>query len=316
MSRLIALTAALLLWPLAATADVQPLVDVAWVKANADRPEVVILDVRNKLGKASTKSYRDGHIPGAVYSDYLKAGWRKKVDGVPGQMPSVEELEALIGGLGIDNDSHVVVVAGGVSALDMGSATRVYFTFKVLGHDKVSVLDGGWKAYAADPANPVETGENKPVPKTFKADFRPEMLADRAAVAAAAEKGGTLLDLRPTAQYLGEKKHPAAKRAGTIPGSRSLPEGRLTVDGGRFVETGRVSDLLAEIGADGDEETISFCNTGHWASLGWFVKSELLGHENTKLYDGSMVEWTADASSPIENRALAGEPKPEGCTTC
>ena len=317
MSRLIALTAALLLWPLAAlAAEVPPLVDAAWVKANAARPEVVILDVRNKLGKASARSYRAGHIPGAVYSDYLRAGWRKKVEGVPGQLPPVEELEALIGGLGIDNDSHVVVVAGGVSALDMGSATRVYFTFKVLGHDKVSVLDGGWKAYAADPANPVETGENKPAPKTFKAAFRPELLADRTEVAAAVENGATLLDLRPTAQYLGEKKHMAARRAGTLPGARSLPEGRLTSDGGRFVGSARVSDLLAEIGADGEEETISFCNTGHWASLGWFVKSELLGQKNTKLYDGSMVEWTADASLPVENRALAGTPKPEGCTTC
>jgi thiosulfate/3-mercaptopyruvate sulfurtransferase len=151
----------------------QPLVDAAWLRQNGDKPNVVILDVRNKLGKGSEKVYRAGHIPGSIYSDYLRAGWRTKMDGVVGQLPPVAALEKLIGGLGIGNGSHVVVVAGGVSALDMGSATRIYWTFKVLGHDEVSVLDGGYRAYAAEPGNPVETGRNTLSPTTFKASFRP-----------------------------------------------------------------------------------------------------------------------------------------------
>ena len=64
------------------------------------------------------------------------------------------------------------------NALDLGSATRVYWTFKVLGHDKVSILDGGYRAYTADPANPVEAGWVEPLPDIFSADFRPEMVAD------------------------------------------------------------------------------------------------------------------------------------------
>ena len=184
-----------------------PLVDAAWMKANAGTPGLVVLDIRNKLGKGSKESYLAGHIPGAVYSDYLADGWRTTVDGVPGQLPPVADLEKLIGALGIGNGSHVVVVAGGVSALDMGSATRVYWTFKVLGHDAVSVLDGGWKAYAADPANPVETGANAPTPASFTASFRPEMIADRGDVQAAMAEGVPLIDMRPPAQYRGEKTH-------------------------------------------------------------------------------------------------------------
>ena len=282
---------------------VDPLVNVAWIKANGQRPEVVILDVRNKLGGGSEEAYREGHIPGAIYSDYLAAGWRGKVDGVPAQLPPVSDLEKLIGGLGIDNGKQVVVVAGGESALDMGSATRVYFTFKVLGHDAVAVLDGGYKAYAADPANPVESGWNAPQPATFTARFRPELLASKDQVAAALQSGTPLIDHRPPAQFRGETKHDAAARAGTIPGAHSVPEGELTTDGGTFVSAERFKELLKTAGVPTEGEEISFCNTGHWASLGWFLNSEVLGNKQARLYDGSMVDWTADQSLPVETKA-------------
>jgi len=295
----------LLTVPSTASQAATPLVDVGWIKANGQAPGVVVLDLRNKLGKGSKEIYLKGHIPGAVHSDYLKDGWRTKVDGVPGQLPPVANLESLIGGLGIGNDSHVVLVAGGVSALDMGSATRVYWTFKVLGHDQVSILDGGYKAYAADLANPVEKGWNTPKAAVFKARFRPEMVADRADVQAAMAKGVPLIDMRPPAQYSGQKSHPAAKRAGTIPGAVNVPESRMTVDGGRFVGGGQVAELLQAVGVSGEGESIAFCNTGHWASLGWFAESEIRGNKQVKLYDGSMVEWSAREELPIEVKGKA-----------
>ena len=287
----------------ALAAEAPPLVDADWLAANHDTSDVVVLDLRGKLGKQTRDDYLAGHVPGAIYSDYLKDGWRTKIDGVVGQMPPVADLEALIGGLGIGNDDHVVLVSGGQSALDMGTATRVYFTFKVLGHDRVSILDGGHKAYAADSARPIETGAVERPAKSFTASFRPEMLASREEVAAASASGSTLIDLRPTAQYLGEAKHPAAQRPGTIPGAMSLPEGKLTENGGHFVSASTAADLMTKAGIDSDDDSISFCNTGHWASLGWFVKSELLGNESAKLYDGSMVEWTSDESVPVEVKA-------------
>ena len=286
-----------------AAAGAPPLVDAAWLRAHGAEPGVVVLDVRNRLGGGSAEVYSQGHVPGAVYSDYLKDGWRTEVDGVIGQLPPVAALEALIGGLGIGNDSHVVIVSGGTSALEMGSATRVYWTFKVLGHDRVSILDGGYRAYAADPANPVETGVNTPAPKVFKAAFRPEMLADREAVLAAQRAGTALLDMRPPAQYRGEAKIGLAKRAGTIPGAVNLPESEMLGADGRFVGAERVEDLLAAAGVGPDQEAISFCNTGHWASLGWFAKSEILGQSKVRLYDGSMVEWSAHDELPVEVKA-------------
>ena len=63
-------------------------------------------------------------------------------------------------------------------------------------------------------------------------------------------------------------------------------------------------DELAKIYSDLGEKTIvSYCNTGHWAATNWFVMSEILGQKNVKLYDGSMVEWTANTDLPLEHLA-------------
>jgi len=287
----------------AAPADAGPVVDVAWLLDNLGRDDLVVLDVRNELSGGSEAAYRAGHIPGAVYSDYLKSGWRTEIDGVPAQLPRLATLEALIGELGISNDSQVVIVAAGTDALDMSSATRVYWTFKVVGHDKVAILDGGYRAYAADPANPVDSGWVAPLPDIFDAEFRPELVADRAAVEAARAAGRPLVDNRPLDYYLGRNRHTWAKRAGTIPGALSLPESQLIEDG-RFVTAARAAELfqqigLADAGQSAASETIAFCNTGHWSTLGWFVQSEILGHKHARVYDGSMVDWSGVPELPV-----------------
>ncbi|HEY9539903.1 MAG TPA: rhodanese-like domain-containing protein [Kiloniellaceae bacterium] len=290
----------------AAAEAVPPLVDPAWLAANGGRDGLVVLDVRNELGGGGGEAaYRAGHIPGAVYSNYLRSGWRTEMDGVPAQLPRQETLEALIGELGIANDSHVVVVSAGTDALDISSAARVYWTFKVIGHDRVSILDGGYRAYAADPANPVETGWVDPVPEIFEAAFRPELVADRAAVQAALAAGRPLVDTRPTEYFLGKQRHTWAKRAGTIPGALPLAE-HLLVQDGHIVDAARGAELLEGLGLAGsDEEVIYFCNTGHWSALAWFIQSELLGWTNARVYDGSMVDWTADPARPAEPGSLA-----------
>lgn len=283
-----------------------PLVDVAWIKAHSCDTNVRVLDVRNRIDGGSKATYLDGHIPCAVYSDYIKDGWRSKVDGVPGQLAPIDKLEALIGKLGIDNKTHVVIYAAGAKAVDMGSATRVYWTFKVLGHDEVSILDGGWKAYVGNPkkpANKIETGNNLPSARQFTARPRTELRATKSDVAAVLGKDVALVDLRPTHQYVGVNKHGKAERAGTIPGAKSLPESWVTSNGGgRFRSADTLSALYQAAAVPTGGEQIYFCNSGHWASLGWFVASELLGNKQARLYDGSMIEWSADTSLPIERK--------------
>ncbi len=294
----------------AAAQAAQPLVDVEWVKANTGKPGIVFLDVRGKLAGKSKADYLRGHIPGAVWTNYLKDGWRAKdKGGTPGQLAPVAKLEALIGGLGIDNKTHVVVVPQGGKALDMGTAARIYWTFKVLGHDEVSILNGGMVAYGKvdpktkKPVNPMEKGDIKPTAKTFKGSLRQEMIVTKADVQKAKDAGIELVDNRPHNQHIGINRHKLAKRSGTIPGAKSLPENWLTQNGGgKFRSSEQLAKLYAaaKVGTSGKQ--INFCNTGHWASLGWFVSHELVGNKDAKMYDGSMLEWSADKSLPIEQQ--------------
>lgn len=271
------------------------------MKANAGRDDVVLLDLRNAIDGGSRATYAEGHVPGAIHSDYLEDGWRTTVDGVVGQTPPVDQLEALIGGLGIDNDTTVVVIPAGVGASDLGSATRVYWTFRYLGHDEVAILDGGHRAWTADPDNPVETGINEPAPATFVADVRPELLADTGDVRARLEQGdATLLDARPRGQFTGAEKHGAARTGGRIPGALHLDQARTFDEtAGRLKGEGKLEALLASVVEDDDGEIVSYCNTGHWASVNWFVLSEVLGRDGVRLYDGSMVGWTKDPARPV-----------------
>ena len=269
----------------------EPLVDVGWVVEHLHHEGIVFLDIRNRISQDSYKTYRQGHIPGAIYSDYANDGWRKTRDDIPYQMPEVADLENLIGKLGIDNHDHVVIIAAGISALDMGSATRVYFTFKALGHDRVSILDGGYQAYTANPANPIEKGWNVPIHKRFVAAERPELIANRTQVFEALGRENTvLLDMRPESQYFQQ----------TIPTSLSLPESNVTRDGGYFIDSNRAGSIFSRLGIHANDKVISFCNTGHWASLGWFVTSEILGRKDQAiLFDGSMTEWKSDPNLPV-----------------
>ncbi|MCK4710046.1 MAG: sulfurtransferase, partial [Gammaproteobacteria bacterium] len=278
-----------------------PLVDVGWIKQHSCDDGVCVLDIRNPLDGASRTDYLKGHIPCAVYTNYLTGGWRTMVKKVPGQLPSTDKIAKLIGDLGIDNKTHVVIYHHGKSALDLGSATRVYWTLKVLGHDNASILNGGYLAYIADKKNKPQKGSNKVKAKTFKANLRSDMMASAADVKMAIDDSGTqLIDLRPRHQFIGINRHPKAKRNGTIPSSKNLPESWMTVNGGgTFRNNSDLAKLYDIAGVDPAGKQINFCNTGHWASLGWFVSSEIMGNSSAKLYDGSMVEWTANKSLPM-----------------
>jgi len=281
-------------------ATAQPLVDAVWLARHLTDDHLVVLDIRNQIDGGSQAVYEAGHIPGAVYSNYLTAGWRVTKDGIPGMLPPIEHLEQLIGGLGISNQTHVVIIPGGVSALDYGSATRVYWTFKVIGHQAVSILNGGYAGWIKNADRPVETGINTPPATPFKAALQSQWLATRADVSRAVQSGVALIDNRPPAQFEGQQKHPAAKRFGALPHAANIPQDVFfNSDTGQFASQTELAQLWAQHGIAKDDIQITYCNTGHWASLGWFAASELLGHAKAALYDGSMTEWTAHDKLPM-----------------
>jgi thiosulfate/3-mercaptopyruvate sulfurtransferase len=277
--------------------EAQPLVDAAWLEDNLDA--VVVLDIRANRPEGSP--YQFGHIPGAVHSPYAQDPWRVTRDGVPAMLPLVEDLEGLIGGLGISNDDHVVIVAEGQSAGDLGSSTRVYWGFKVVGHERVSILNGGFAAWR-NAGYPTEVGRNEPTPTTYTANYQRQLVASTRDVVAALDSGTPLIDARSEPYYRGERRFAMAARYGTISGAKNIPGPKLTVgSGGMFAVADTVAALWAEAGLPTEGEQITFCNIGHYASLAWFAAYELVGNKEARLYDASLVQWSAYPDLPMDN---------------
>lgn len=282
-----------------ATERVEPLVSSQWLKARLGDAGLIVLDIRSAIDGGGYEAYTKGHIPGAIHTDYDKGGWRVTRNNVPLMLPTQAELERLLGELGIDEDSHVVIVPAGVHATDFGSAARVYWTLKVVGHEKVSILDGGFAAWRSDPANPVQTGNRTPSPGIYSVSMDKRLLAEAGDIDLASNSKPTLLDGRPADFFLGKVKSDRAKAYGHIPGA-------INLDSARFYdpETNRIRpkaevEALARVIPDGP--VVSYCNTGHWAATNWFVLSEILGRKDVTLYDGSMVEWTSDPTRPVSS---------------
>jgi thiosulfate/3-mercaptopyruvate sulfurtransferase len=284
----------------ATAAEAEPLVSVEWLNSHLQDPDLVVLDIRSAIDGGAEKAYTEAHIPGSVHSDYDKDGWRVTRNNVPFVLPSVPQLEKLIGDTGIDEDSRVVVVPAGVSYSDFGSAARVYWTLKVAGVKNISILDGGIAAWR-QAGLPVESGIKTPSPKIFTATLDKSLLIEGSEVDKDRTSGNaTLIDARPSSFFAGKEKAPAVAAYGHIPGARSL-------DSAEFYDskTNRLKPKadLAAVAAQvpTGKPVVSYCNTGHWAATDWFVLHEMLGRQQVRLYDGSMVEWTADPHRPVES---------------
>jgi thiosulfate/3-mercaptopyruvate sulfurtransferase len=249
------------------------LVPAAWLLAHYQEPQLIVVDVR------AAAEFAAGHIPGAVAADFATTEWRAATPGgAAGALPPPARIGAVIAGLGVGDASHVVVVSA-----DFAAGARVYWTFRVLGHAEVSLLDGGWRAWNG----PVERGAAAARPAaTFTPRYDPSWRAELRDVAAAAGTGATaLVDARPPAQW----------SAGHLPGAVSVDQRLLFGADGRLKAPDALGALFA---AAGSRPVIAYCNVGYLGAADWFVLAEVL-HRPARLYDGSMSEWTADPARPV-----------------
>jgi thiosulfate/3-mercaptopyruvate sulfurtransferase len=275
----------LLLLPLAGAASaatLPPLLAPGELAARLNDGTLRVIDIR----AADDLAY----VPGAVAAPY--ADWRGPPEN-PGRLPDAASLSALLQRLGVDASTPVVVVHEGEDATDFGAAARVYWTLKTAGVGQVSILDGGMKSWLAA-GLPTAAAPSAPAPTTYQVRIDDRWLATRAQVAAASGSSSSrLLDARPAAFFLGEKKHPAARAPGTLVGAKNVEHTVWFVPGtAQLASPQAIGATARQLGIDADLPTVSFCNTGHWAATQWFVLSEVLGGRQVRLYPESMVDWS------------------------
>jgi thiosulfate/3-mercaptopyruvate sulfurtransferase len=281
----------------------QPLVSPEWLAQHLHDPDLAILDVRLVAGADWRAAFEAGHIPGATFTDYAKDGWRAAKGMAVGMLPDAAALSALFGRLGLTPDRHAVVVPTGVNTGDFSAAARVYWTLKAVGHRRLSLLDGGWEGWRADPGRPVETGPGEARPQSrYPVEIDPTLRAELGRVEeAVARKDATLLDARGIGYFEGREKSPQAMRPGRLPGAVHLDQARAYDASRRGLKP--AGELERIFSAVPKGEVVSFCNTGQAAATNWFVLAELLGRPDVRLYDGSMSEWTENEKRPVETGA-------------
>lgn len=272
----------------------EPLLTAQAVQASLASPQTVVLDIRDP------KSYAAGHIAGALNAPY--GSWRGPASN-PGELPSIENLTKLVQRLGLTPDTHIIVTSSGKDDTDFGAAARVYWTLKVLGLQKLSILNGGLKAWQAA-GYALDNQTVNVQTSSFVPTINQRMIATRDEVAAKVQAGqAQLVDARPAAFFEGSTRHTAAKVPGTLKGAVNVEHSTwFEPNSSAVVSASEAKKLVASTSLNTDQDTVSFCNTGHWAATNWFVLSELVGQQNVKLYSGSMVDWTqADGALPMDN---------------
>ncbi len=273
-----------------------PLVSADWLAQHLGEPDLLVIDIRSAVDGGGEAAYLQAHVPGAVHTDYAKHGWRTTKGMATGLLPDAAFLATLFGNLGLLPSHHAIIVSAGTSAVDFSAAARVYWTLKVAGHERVSLLEGGTAAWQG---RPVESGaQAAAAAPLYPVHLHPELRCDLDETQAAIANGtAVMLDSRSESFFAGREKSPQAKRAGRLPASQHLDHVRVFDPATKRLKP---SEELAKL-FDGvpPVPVVNYCNTGHQAATNWFVLSEILGRPS-RLYDGSMSEWTEDEGRPVE----------------
>jgi thiosulfate/3-mercaptopyruvate sulfurtransferase len=282
----------------------QPLVSTDWLAEHLDDPRIRVLDIRGYVStrpvepgveeatyRGAPEEFEAGHIPGSAFVD-----WTKDIidpdDPVPAQIAPPALFAKAMGTRGVGDETHVIAV----DHLGGQFATRLWWALRSMGHDAVSVLDGGFNRWVEE-GRPVEDGPAKVEAKVFTPKPREPMWVSAAELLAMLGGPTQILDARDAGQFTGAKRR--GPRGGHVPGAINLPRELFFAEGGGFLDPDRVRERLSSAGLDPKRPVVTYCNGGVAATVIAF-QLHRLGFSDLAVYDGSWNEWGPRLDLPIE----------------
>ncbi len=271
------------------------LVSTDWLAAHQNDANLVILDATWHLPTSKRNAHDEflsTHISGARFFDLDKTSDQNA--SLPHMLPPAAHFAALMGRLGIGNDTHVVAY----DSHGLFSAARCWWMFKVFGHDKVAVLDGGLKKWLSESRVTI-SGEPQPAkPAQFNATLKADMVRNMQQVE---NSKAQVADARSPARFRGEEPEPRPSvRPGHMPGASNVHYAGLLNSDGTLKPKAELAQTFASSGIDLEKPIVTSCGSGVTAAILSLALTEL-GVKDHALYDGSWAEWGAS-----ERPALLG----------
>ena len=266
-----------------------PLVTPEWLQAALGRPDLVVFDATKYLpneGKDGAAEFAACHIPGARFFDIDVVADPETT--LPHMVPTPGRFERLMGELGVGNGSTVVFY----DQKGIASSARGWWLMRLFGHGAAYVLDGGLPRWRRE-ARPTEAGNpGPPAPATFQATFRATRLRGIGDMLAP-DPDRLVLDARSAGRFAGIDPEPRpGVPAGHMPGSRSLPFGKLLAPDGSLLPPEQLREVFRTAGVDGSRPVVTSCGTGVTATI-LTLGLVRAGLPEGAVYDGSWTEWAS-----------------------
>lgn len=268
--------------------DTPFVVSAQFLREHLDDPNIVIVDCRFALTdpEQGYQQYQESHIPQAHYLD-LNKDLSAPVERHGGRhpLPDPNQLAQKLAAIGV-NFQQTQVVAYDDSRLAF--AARLWWLLRYMGHDKVALLDGGWKAWQAAEYPVTDNLPSMPQSGTFVPQLHSDWWMDIDTLKARKDLPGVVLvDSRESDRYLG-KREPIDPIAGHIPGAVNSPWQDVTDERGYLRSPIEQQQRWHHVGQE--TEVIVYCGSGVTACVN-LLSMELAGIPRGKLYVGGWSDW-------------------------
>ena len=273
------------------------LVSTDWLGERLNAPDIRILDATTYLptdGRDGRQLYEQAHIPGARFFDIDDVS--DDHSPLPHMLPPVEKFVSRVRKMGI-GDGHRIVV---YDQQGIYSAARVWWMFRLFGHEDVAVLDGGLPKWQAE-GRPVDDIDPDPRERHFTGRRNASMVRDVTQMARAVKlRDEQIVDARAAGRFRGEEVEPRkGLRSGHIPGSANVPFKTLLNDDQTMKSPEETRAIFEAAGVDLTKPVATTCGSGVTACV-LTLALHRLGHTRNAVYDGSWVEWGAYDDLEVE----------------
>ena len=267
----------------------KPIITASALQHLLESPNLVLIDARN--GKDAAQQYAAGHLKGAVHVRLEKdlSQPENPAHGGRHPLPDIETFSALLGNLGINPASHVVVYDDKNGA---NAAARFWWMLKATGHDKVQVLEGGWNA-AVKAGIPVTQEVSVPasIANYPVTSWKLPTVSIEEVNEATGDPSKLIIDVREGFRYLGESE-PIDLVAGHIPNAVNIPYLENLDASGNFLPPEKLKEKYSALIGDHEmKNVIVHCGSGVTACHTLLALEEA-GLNGANLYVGSWSEWS------------------------